>query len=281
MKFAILQHHRRWDADKMQELLIKKGHSCDIIDVHSVSDLEYDVFLNRVHASDANDDPNFDFSSYISLLKGLEQKGKMVINSSTASTADYSKQASFELMDAHNIPTPFTEVVNDAEEAKAVIAKKGLSYPVILKYDAGGCANGVCKINSEEELNKKLVDVSYTKDRTIILQEFIQPVKNHDIRIGIIGGEVAFSYKRSLVDNWLASISKGSVIETHEPSQEEIDLAIKASESINADINEVDMCFSIDGPVIIENNPTPSYSAKKREAEVEKIIDLICQKVAA
>jgi glutathione synthase/RimK-type ligase-like ATP-grasp enzyme len=79
-----------------------------------------------------------------------------------------------------------------------------------------------------------------------------------------MNNKMIFAYGRTLISKnndtpWLASVSNGSKIIEYTPTQEQIDVAIRSTQSIGAFINEVDMIQTHDGPIVIENNPTPNY----------------------
>ncbi len=78
---------------------------------------------------------------------------------------------------------------------------------------------------------------------------------------------------------WLASTSNGSEKFKYEPSPLEIETARRATAAIGALYNEVDITFSAQGPVIIENNPTPNYVQGEDRHMVEKAAMLINDKM--
>ncbi len=72
---------------------------------------------------------------------------------------------------------------------------------------------------------------------------------------------------------------RGSKKESYNPSEEEIRLAKKATKNINAVFNEVDVTFTSDGPMIIENNPTPNYIEGQDEGKIKGAVDLVASKI--
>ena len=97
----------------------------------------------------------------------------------------------------------------------------------------------------------------------------------------MLNNRFVFSFRRSLISTdendepWLASVSRGSRKEHYEPSEEEIELAKRATNSIGAFYNEVDMVFTKKGLAIIENNPTPNYVCGQDEGKVNAAVDML------
>ncbi|HSR15664.1 MAG TPA: hypothetical protein VLL51_07920, partial [Gemmatimonadales bacterium] len=99
-----------------------------------------------------------------------------------------------------------------------------------------------------------------------IVQEYARSNRDYDCRVAVGAGEILYAFGRSLVrgndadpEPWLASVSRGSSMFSYQPSSAEIELAIRASQVVEVDLNELDMGFTSRGPVIIEHNPTPQF----------------------
>jgi len=292
MKIGILHHDLEWSETQFHEKLNEMGFDARLYDVRETTSeelAENDFILNRVYASVANRDCKSN-AKVLKLLKEIEKKGIPCINSYLTSYADYSKKVSSEIMHRNGIYNPKTIKVNNLNEINSALGfAKKVGFPVILKRDMGGRGKDVEFVNSRKELKRKLKERFSNNDQYNqghVVQEFLKNVRGYDCRIAIINGKFSFASSRTLISGgekhcWLASVSKGSKKNPYTPSQEEIDLAIKATQSIGAVYNEVDMTFTKNGPAIIENNPTPSYS-KKVELNQELLpiaVELIKDKI--
>lgn len=269
MKVGILHHDLEWEEKRFKELFEKMGFETTLYDVRgsTVEDLSNkDFVLNRVYASVANRDCQSNIRA-LKMLYWLEKKGVSCINSYLTSCADYSKKVSSEIMRKNQVPNPATIKINKIHEiGKALRFSDKFGFPIVLKRDMGGRGKDVHLIKSKGELSKMLrekLSREENYDQGYVVQEFLENDRGYDCRIAIMEGKFGFAFSRGLLHNgesipWLASTSSGSKKSHYNPSEEEINLAIKATTAIGAIYNEVDITFTSDGPAVIENNPTPN-----------------------
>jgi glutathione synthase/RimK-type ligase-like ATP-grasp enzyme len=244
-------------------------------------------------------DHNFHQALYKEYLEELEKSNAIVINSLNASIADIDKLFSTDCMKEQEIPTPkmladidklfSTDCMRKQETPTPNMYKANsrnidmitqkLGFPIIRKPSMSGRSGGVIKCNNMNELTKALF-LDDIVNGYVVLQEYIESVVPHDYRVLVCNGKILFAISRSLVDGWMGSISKGSKAFhlTSIPTDME-KLAIEASKSIDAIINGVDIVVGKDGPVVIENNPTPNFRKSYIDMlgfnPIEKIIDLV------
>ncbi|MFH1972733.1 MAG: hypothetical protein ABIJ18_04630 [archaeon] len=287
MRIAILHQDLEWAEEELQRQFQSRDVQTNLYDVRKtlVSDLvDYDLVLNRVYASVANRNWRDNLTT-LELLQSLENQGIPCLNSLQTTRVDYSKSYSAEVMRDAGILTPRTMLLNGEDKESALEFGLRLGYPLIVKRDMGGRGKDLVRVNNETELKQTLdhmLSPEYRAqyDAGIAIQEFLHSVGNHDCRIAIINGKLAFAYTRTLIpagstnDSWLASVSRGSEMFDYDPKPEEVAVALKATKSIGALFNEVDMAFTEDGIAIIENNPTPNYDETElhRTTAVAKLI---------
>lgn len=273
MKVAILHHDLEFAEERIGKTLEDLGHKATLIDIRE-GKINYfkksDLVLNRVYASVANRDYS-SIPKTLELLNNLEKNGIYCLNSWLTSKYDYSKYASFIIMKNAGIRSPETIFINEEKDLdkKVKMLEEKLGLPMIIKRDTGGRGKEVSKVDSINEIYDDLKNKFQLAQEEkyfggFIAQEFIKSARDHDCRIGVINGEPLFSYGRSLIAHnskeiWLASMSNGSKKVEYEAQQEEREIASKTSNLIGAKFNELDIIFSKEGPVVIENNPTPNY----------------------
>lgn len=277
MKFAILHQDIEWAEQTLQHYVIKNGHEAILVDLCEADNFDFSPFdfvLNRVYASVANRDWQ-DNVNVLHLLGRLEAAGIKCINSQTCTEADYNKHLSAKIMTEHGVPTPPAVLVQNIQDywlqAKTI---SDWGYPLIVKRNMGGRAKDICKVNSDEVLHKwleKMFSEQYLENYAagIIIQPYLQSIKPYDIRIAIVADNFTYSYTRSLVSPeagepaWLGSGEWGSVLNKYQPTDEAINIARRASKSIGAIVNEVDLLETSEGFFVIENNPTPGFTEEK------------------
>ncbi|MFT4309199.1 MAG: ATP-grasp domain-containing protein [Candidatus Woesearchaeota archaeon] len=299
MKAVILHENIEWAELQFSKELQNRGIECTLHDIRDLDegkikellDMNPDLVLNRVYPSVAYRNYHNNIKA-LALMKEFENNDIFCVNSYQTTKADYSKHKSASIMENNGVSTPktlyFSKYEYDIGKIEDFVALHG--FPLIMKRDIGGRGRDITLIESKEQLYRQVIRVllevqSDNYEAGYVLQEFIHPVRNHDCRIAIIDGKFVFSYGRTLIPRpgfsespWLASVSNGSQIISYSPSEEEIELAIKATSAIGALFNEVDMTFSSKGPTIIENNPSPNYDPGEEEL-IDKAVSLILAKI--
>lgn len=276
MKTAIIYNSLEWCEQQLSKILQEKGHLVTFQYVNALESGDFDLVFNRVMPSVASKDPNFFPNICHGYLEKLERKGVKVINSLAASRADIDKTFSADCMIKYGVPTPKTY---EAKVWNIDEIIEELGFPIIRKPSMSGRSDGIVKCNNADELFRVLT-LDEEINGCVIVQEYVESIKPYDYRLLVCKGKVLFASTRGLVDGWMGSISKGSKAYqlTEIPSEIE-NLAIRATNSIAATVNGVDIIMGKDGPVVIENNPTPnfreSYIGMLGFNPVERIVNLI------
>jgi ribosomal protein S6--L-glutamate ligase len=113
-----------------------------------------------------------------------------------------------------------------------------------------------------------------------------------DYRVDIVDGEFVGCYGRKAPsDDWKTNVTSGGSVIVREPTQEVIDLAIKAAKVVNLEIAGVDLIYDLDLEeyVVLEVNGIPAFATKEQEAmgldfnakKIDKIVDLIERRAIA
>lgn len=281
-RVGLLRHDLEWPDEQLAAGLSALGFDLVHHDVRDATLSELSpchAVLNRVYASVSGRDlPSVHRA--LELVEELEARGVRCANGSRASRADYDKAFAYRCMVEAGVPTPPTGEVSMDRSATLAAAVADLGeavrdfagdhgYPVVLKPNTGGRGRDVIRIDAPTEVDDRTADVlesaraiGYTG--TWLVQAFIRSSRPCDCRISIIDGRFTHSHTRSLASRagespWIASHTLGSVYESYQPTDREIEVALAATTAIGADCNQVDMAFSAEGPVIIENNPTPQF----------------------
>src|SRR5699024_8168413 len=86
-------------------------------------------------------------------------------------------------------------------------------------------------------------------------QEFIHSSYGKDLRLHVVGDEVAAAMMRSSKNDFRANVTAGGTMTPYEPSKIEMELAIAATAAIHADFAGVDLLFGPNGqPIVCEVN---------------------------
>lgn len=206
--------------------------------------------------------PYFDavlfYDKDILLAKKLELLGFKLFNNSEAVENCDNKAKTQMCLEKYNIPTPktivaplifyydqkyYTDFVNHLVD--------NLGLPLIAKEWFGSWGEQVYLLNSKQEI-LNLIDKKQGKE--LLFQEYIEECKGRDIRINIVNKKVVASMKRINNQDFRANISNGGYMEKYEPTEQEINLALKASECVGCDFCGVDILQSNKGPLVCEIN---------------------------
>ncbi len=264
-----------FDANKLADDYseIKNPEEISLSEIDFLTQQGYMIWMNRVYPSETDQST---INKGLNIISWLNSRNLPTINPLTACAADYDKFFAWQLMSQYAVPTPKSGLINKESISETII--NDFFLPLVIKRRTGGKALGVIKVNSKNQLEKLLEDSEIISGRYFV-QEFVEPKNNYDIRVGVIGGDPLISYGRTLVGEkgetpWMGSCYHGSKIISHKATEEEKHLAVLASKSIGANLNEVDIQITKKGPVVIENNPTPGY-AKGEEHWVKLIVNHI------
>jgi glutathione synthase/RimK-type ligase-like ATP-grasp enzyme len=273
MKIAILHHDIEPPELKFKEFFEEKGCLVSFFDIRNVSKkdiLSFDLVFNRVYSSVASRDFN-SLSKTLSLLKSLEKRGILCINSYSASLADYNKYELYKKLKFHGINTPPTIFIGSKKDIKKNSEKaiKKFNLPLVVKRNCGGKSYEVTKVYSLTELITTLNEMFNLAEEQgyksgFIIQKFIKSIREHDCRVAVVNGKFLYSYARSFIsrnskDKWMASTSGGSIELDYSAIDEEKEIALMANKAIGGSFSESDVIMTSEGPYIIEVNPTAGY----------------------
>lgn len=150
------------------------------------------------------------------------------------------------------IPQTILFTLHGFEENKETILER-TSFPCVLKVN-GSRGRHVWKIENLERLESVLANIE-DHHEVAMLQEFVP--NTYDIRAIYLYGDVIGAIKRSSSDGFLNNVSQGSVSETIELTDEEIDLAKRACRVLGRTFAGVDIVRTPDGPKLFEVNLGP------------------------
>lgn len=199
------------------------------------------------------------YSKDIFLANAMEKCGLKVFNSSTCISNCDNKARTYQLLSQHLVPIPETYIIpltfyyNKTDYDKFIEKLElNLSYPFIAKKWYGSEGKQVFLIRSKEEL-KHLIETE--NGRELLFQKYYEECHGVDLRLNVIDNKVVSAIKRKSNSNdFRANLSIGGTAEKYLPTNEEIDIAIKASKALDSDFCGVDILQTKNGPVVCEVN---------------------------
>jgi len=199
----------------------------------------------------------------------LSDHGVFCINSPESVKTASNKFSSYINFVNDKVPTPKTCLVSDVEYIDKAIEEVGGKFPLVLKVTEGHGGKGVMKIDSRESLVSVIQAIRGDDESSaeLILQE-LKKIKD-DRRILVLNGKaIAASKRKKMAGDFRTNVSLGSAVEAYNPTEEEIELAIKAAKSVDCFYCGVDIIQSNGELYVLEVNPSPG--SKSSYFDIEK-----------
>ncbi len=186
----------------------------------------------------------------------LERTGSPVFNSSECIRICDDKSLTHIALSKNNVPSiptmisPMTfDGIGYTDLSFLDGAEDSFGYPMVVKDCFGSFGQQVHLAHDRKELESLFCDA-----RPRIVQRYVE-CGSSDLRLEVIGGEVVASVSRKGRDgDFRANTTIGGVMSIHQPSEDEEELALKASEAVGADFCGVDILYMDGEPVVCEVN---------------------------
>ncbi|MHA1479999.1 MAG: RimK family alpha-L-glutamate ligase [Candidatus Thorarchaeota archaeon] len=216
----------------------------------------------------------------ISLLEHFEDAGIYLMNPAYSFRRAKDKYATITALHKAGIQVPRTYVGENLEAAIEFVNEVG---DVIIKPLIG--ARGMGMIRAEHpELTYRAMKFIHQLGQVLYVQEMIEK-PDRDIRVFVIDGQVIGSMYRYIPEGiegeFRTNVHGGGKAEIADISDEYKECAIKTAEVMNLDYTGVDILESKNGPIVIEANASPSWSALSRVTNLDiagMIIDHLVEK---
>ncbi|CAL2088518.1 putative alpha-L-glutamate ligase [Tenacibaculum dicentrarchi] len=190
------------------------------------------------------------------VVKEFELNGTYTTATSLGILQAQNKVRTLQIMNQNNIPIPNTIFAVNPDNIDEQINLLG-GGPIIIKLQEGTHGSGVILAESNKSA-KSIIDTMYSTNASILLQEFIKESNSEDIRAFVIGNKVVASMKRKGSENdFRSNIHQGGSGFKVNLSEEEEQIAIKATQYLNLPIAGVDLIRSKRGSLLIEVNTAP------------------------
>lgn len=190
------------------------------------------------------------------IVKQFEMNGIFSTARSLGITRARNKVLTLQLMTRKGIPIPETLFSINPDNIGEQIRLLG-GPPVIIKLQEGTQGLGVILAESQKSA-KSIIDTFYKMDTNILLQQYVEEANGEDIRIIVVGDKVVASMKRtSEIDEFRSNVHRGGNAQAIEITQNEGDIALKATKLLGLGVAGVDLMRSNKGPVLLEVNASP------------------------
>lgn len=219
-------------------------------------------------------------TSYFTLavIRQFERMGVAMINGADAVDACADKLQTLQLLSASGLPIPKTILAKFPVDVDVI--ERELGFPVVVKKLRSTRGAGVVLCQSRDQfddLASLLGDAGHQSD--FIFQQYIAASHGRDVRLLVIGNEVAASMeRRSVTGGFKSNISLGGVGECIQPPLEMAELAIEATKALRLEIAGIDILYDDKGYRICEANSSPGFVGLEKACPVsvpDKVFDYV------
>jgi len=214
------------------------------------------------------------------IVRQFEMLGVRCLNGSEPIVKSRDKLHSLQILSQHNIQMPITSFANSSYDTKDLIKLVG-GAPLVVKLLEGTKGVGVVLAETNKAA-ESVINAFKSLKADVLVQQYIKESKGCDIRCFVIGGQVVASMERIAQDGeFRANIHLGATARAVEVSDEEREMAIKATKIIGLEVAGVDMVRSGTGPKILEINSSPGLEGIEGATGInvaEKMIEYLEKK---
>lgn len=210
-------------------------------------------------------------SIYVAAL--VESSRGVTVNSLRALVVGHDKILSYATLARAGIRIPKTMVVLDGVNVEDLVSK--LEYPLIDKPPIGSWGRLVSIVKTPETLRQVFNHRMLLGAPHLRVHVIQKPASlGCDIRCLVVASEVVACMERRSESDWRSNAALGATVKAYKPSEELVELAVKASEAVGAEVAGVDIVFDNEGFYVNEVNVVPEFKALVRAtgANVAKAI---------
>jgi len=218
--------------------------------------------------------------SSLKLVPHLHHMGIPLVNSLDAIRLAKDKFLTLQALSSVEIPIPDTGFINAYEGFQAVLVRLG-GYPVVIKQVSGRVGEGVFLVNDDHKA-RLILHNNLETAKGILVQRFIPPENRFDVRVLVIGGQVAGAMKLKPEPGDFRSnfhLTHRSWPVELSPELEEI--ALKATATLGLEIAGVDLIVDTEEKVrVIELNYSPGFRGLEAATGLDiagRIIDYVAE----
>lgn len=197
----------------------------------------------------------------LGVLHALEALGVPLVNSARSIERCTDKSMASFLLARAGVPAPQTFATQSLAQARDIARRECAKGVLVMKPLFGAQGWGLRLIEKESDIP------SVEEARGVYyLQRFVGPSRPpyEDMRILVSRGEVVAAMKRRS-SHWITNVRQGAKPVLAEPTREERDMALAASEAMGTIVAGVDLITSAQGrPMVLEVNSMPGWSGLQR-----------------
>jgi ribosomal protein S6--L-glutamate ligase len=211
------------------------------------------------------------------VLRQFEMMGVFATNESIAINRSRDKLRAIQLLSRRGVGVPTTGFAHSPDQIDDLIQMVG-GTPLIIKLLEGTQGVGVVLAETKNAA-QSVIEAFLNLKAHFIVQEYISEAKGKDIRCFIVDGEVLAAMQREAKPGeFRSNLHRGGNAALADITEEEKQMAIRATKMMGLNIAGVDIIRSNRGPLIIEVNSSPGLEGIESNSNIDiasKIIEFI------
>jgi RimK family alpha-L-glutamate ligase len=215
------------------------------------------------------------------VLHRLEAQGVQVLNPPKAVEVCVDKYLTTVRLEAAGLRVPPTIVCQHADAALEAFSTLGSD--VIVKPLFGSEGRGMMRI-ADADLAWRTFRTLERLNSVLYLQKTIHH-PGWDLRLFVLDGKVIAAMRRHANGGWRTNVAQGGRAEPFQPSETEVNLALRAAAAVGCAMAGVDLLPGPDGGLfVLEVNAVPGWRALAPVAGIdvaERIIEYLAGQVAS
>tara|TARA_Y100000588_G_scaffold331292_1_gene368813 strand:- start:140 stop:1090 length:951 start_codon:yes stop_codon:yes gene_type:complete len=199
----------------------------------------------------------------VAIVRQFEQSGVIVLNSSQGIIRSRDKLVACQMMAEKRVPVPITAHVGAWEDTDRAVRRVG-GTPCVVKSTEGTHGSGVFLVKSFPQA-RQLVYQMLERGMRPLVQEYIEESHGSDVRALVVGGEVVASMRRKAHGSeFRSNFHLGGTVSSVELTEEQEEIAVRATQTLDLELAGVDMLDSGRGPLVLEVNSSPGLEGIER-----------------
>ena len=172
--------------------------------------------------------------------------------------------ARFSFWRENGLPVPKTAFAPDPAYLRAALEGVG-GAPVVMKLPRGTQGKGVMRARDAQEA-QAISEVMWNLQRDAIVQEYVEEARRGDLRVIVVGGEVAAAVRRRASgDEFRTNLHRGGSVQKASPTKESgVNSPEDAAGLCGLEISGVDLLETKRGPLVLEVNAAPGFEGVER-----------------
>ncbi len=265
MKIAILSRNSSlYSTSRLVEAGRQRGHTVRVLDPlrcymrisRGVFEMHYkgraltgfDAVIPRIGSS---------ITFYgTAVLRQFEMMGVYTPNCSDAVLRARDKLRSLQLLAREGMDLPMT-VFGDYPDDTADLLKMLGDPPHVIKLNEGAQGQGVL-LAEKRSASQGMIEAFRGLYANFVVQEFIGEAGGGDLRCFVVGDRVAAAMHRQAPEgDFRANLHRGGKASAVELTDQEVNVALRASATMGLGVAGVDLLRSRRGPLVLEVNASP------------------------